>query len=93
MSDFVQKLTLSLVTSAVGVALVLFGLLVTRQLVWSAAGVFFVLVGLAAFALTFAPTAPGRLGALLRSPGLSVLLFTAVGASLCYTVMVALFPR
>ncbi len=91
MSDFAQKLTLSVVAVAVGLGLVLFGWFVTRQLVWSAAGLFFAAIGVAAFTLTFAPKAPGRWGAFLRSPGVSVLLLAAVGASLCYTLMVAVF--
>jgi hypothetical protein len=71
----------------------LFGLFAAHQSVWSAGGLFFVVVGVSALVLTIAPAAPGRPGALLRSPGLSVLLLAAVAASLCYAVMVALLRR
>jgi hypothetical protein len=93
MSDFTQKLALAAVTAVVGVGLVLFSVFVTHQTLWLAAGIFFGVVGLAAGALTFAPTAPGPVGVFLRSPGVSVLLLTAVGASLCYTLLAAVFPR
>ena len=44
-------------------------------------------VGACALALTFAPTATGLLGNILRSPAVSVLILLAVGGALCYTVV------
>jgi len=75
----------------VGAALVYAGLAAGWGLVWAMGGGFFITVGLAAIVLTLAWMLPGRLGATLRHPVVSVLIVAAVLLMLVLTVVVGLF--
>ena len=82
MTEQVQKILMASAACAVGVGLVLFGLLVARQLIWMAAGIFFGVVGFSALVLTLAPATPGPLGDWLQSPAAGKVILIAVVGSL-----------
>ena len=75
----------------VGVALVYAGLSAGWGLVWAMGGGFFITVGISAIVLTLAWRLPGRAGAALRHPVVSVLIVAAVLLMMALTVAVGLF--
>lgn len=58
-------------------------------LTWVLAGVFFISIGVAAILITLAWVTPGRVGAILKHPFVSVLILAEVLISMCATVVVA----
>ena len=85
------RIILPVLCLVVGAALIYAGLAAGWGLVWVLGGGFFITVGIAAIVLTLAWTLPGRAGALLRHPIVSVLIVAAVLVMIALTVAVGLF--
>lgn len=67
-----------IVCIVVGIALIYVGLFAGWGTVWAMGGGFFVIIGIGAALLTLAWAIPGRAGAVLRHPVVSILILGAV---------------
>ena len=85
------RIILPVLCLVVGGVMIYAGLAAGWGLVWVLGGGFFIMVGLSAIVLTLAWRLPGRVGALLRHPIVSVLIVAAVLLMLVLTVAVGLF--
>ncbi len=70
----------------VGVALIYAGLFAGWGLVWASGGTFFIAIGVAAGLLTLAWNLPGRVGAILRRPLVSILILGIILTLMALTV-------
>ena len=77
----------------VGMVLVYVGLSRGWGLVWAVGGGFFVTVGVGAGLLTLAWMLPGRAGAILRRPIVSILILCAIVAMMALTVCTGIVSR
>ena len=76
---------------SVGALLIDLGLFADWGLVWAAGGGFFLAVGFGAYVFTFAWVLPGKPGALLRHPLVSILVVLTVLFMLGLTVFLGIF--
>jgi hypothetical protein len=74
----------------VGVALVYAGLFAGWGLVWASGGTFFIAIGVGAGLLALAWNLPGRVGAILRRPLVSILILGTILTLMALTVYVGI---
>jgi hypothetical protein len=80
------RILMMLLSIVVGVALVYAGLFAGWGLVWASGGIFFIAIGLGAGLLTLAWNLPGRVGAILRRPLVSILILGTILTLMALTV-------